>query len=161
VESVSVLDILEHVTGLLQLSASQKNIALNLEIPRNLPAAVEADQALLHQAVYNLIENALKYTPENGSVTVRVKTTPASLTFEVQDNGIGIEPDDMPRLFEKFYRGTQREARAQHGSGLGLTIVKSIAEQHSGRVWVESQLGQGSVFFLQIPLTQPKEKRLP
>ena len=159
VDNVSVLDILERATSLLQLQASEKNIVLNLEIPKNLPATIEADQALLHQAVYNLIENAIKYTPGNGSVTVRVETTPIDLLFEVEDSGIGIEPDDMPRLFEKFYRGKQREARAQHGTGLGLAIVRSIAEQHSGRVWVENQLGKGSTFFLQIPLTQPKAKR--
>jgi len=155
VEDVSVLDILERTTGLLQLQASGKNISLNLEIPKNLPPAIEADQALLHQAVYNLIENAIKYTMENGSVTVRVRTTPIDLLFEVEDTGIGIAPDDLPRLFEKFYRGKQREARAQHGTGLGLAIVRSIAERHGGRVWVESQLGKGSIFYLQIPVTQP------
>ena len=158
VENVSVLDILERITSALQLHASQKNIALNLEIPKNLPPTIEADQALLHQAVYNLVENALKYTPENGSVTVRVRTTPIDLLFEVEDTGIGIAPDDLPRLFEKFYRGKQREARAQHGTGLGLAIVRSIAERHGGRVWVESRLGESSQFFLQIPLTQPKEE---
>jgi signal transduction histidine kinase len=62
----------------------------------------------------------------------------------------------MPRLFEKFYRGKQREARSQHGSGLGLAIVRSIAEKHGGKVWVESELGQGSSFFLQVPVIQPK-----
>ena len=61
----------------------------------------------------------------------------------------------MPRSFEKFYRGSQREAQAQHGTGLGLAIVHSIAERHGGKVWVESELGQGSTFHLQIPLTQP------
>ena len=158
VESFSVLDILERATSLLQLQASAKNIVLNLEIPKNLPPTIEADQALLHQAIYNLIENAIKYTPENGSVTVRVKTMPNDLIFEVEDTGIGITPDDLPRLFEKFYRGKQREARAQHGTGLGLAIVRSIAERHGGRVWVESRLGESSQFFLQIPLTQPKEE---
>ncbi len=160
VENVSMLDILERATSLLQLQASEKKIVLNLEIPKNLLLTIEADQALLHQAVYNLIENAIKYTPENGSVTVRVRAMPNDLIFEVEDTGIGIAPDDLPHLFEKFYRGKQREARAQHGSGLGLAIVRSIAEQHSGRVWVESQLASGSIFFLQIPLTQPKAKHL-
>ena len=159
VENVSVLDILERVTSALQLQASQKNIVFNLEIPKDMPHAVEADQALLHQAIYNLVENAIKYTPEKGSVTVRTRTENNSLIFEIQDTGIGIESDDMPRLFEKFYRGKQREARAQHGSGLGLAIVRSIAESHGGRVWVESQLGKGSTFYLLIPLTQPKDTK--
>ncbi|MFZ5880677.1 MAG: ATP-binding protein [Chloroflexota bacterium] len=156
VDSVSVLDILERVTGPLQHQAAAKNITLTVELPRNLPDAVQADDALLHQAVYNLVENAVKYTPEGGQVTVRTHSSDGQLNFEISDSGIGILEEDKPRLFEKFYRGSQREARAQHGTGLGLAIVRSIAERHGGRVWVESKPGQGSTFYLQIPLVQPK-----
>ncbi|HJS19488.1 MAG TPA: ATP-binding protein [Anaerolineales bacterium] len=159
VESIPVLDIVERVTGSLQLQATQKKISLGVEIPRDLPHAVEADPALLQQALYNLVENALKYTPEGGAVTMHLQPTPTSLTFAVQDSGIGIPEGDLPRLFEKFYRGTHREALAQRGSGLGLAIVKSIAERHSGRAWVQSEPGKGSTFYLQIPLVQPKESR--
>jgi signal transduction histidine kinase/HAMP domain-containing protein len=159
-ESVSVLDIIERVTSALQMQAAQKELNFNVELPKDLPHAVEADQALLHQAVYNLVENAMKYTPEKGNVTVRLKTKDDSVIFEVEDTGIGIEPEDLPRLFEKFYRGKQREARAQHGSGLGLAIVRSIAESHGGKVWVKSKMGKGSTFFLQIPLTQPKDPKI-
>ncbi len=157
VENVAVLDILERVTGPLQHQASQKNIMLNVELPKDMPQVVQADGSLLHQAVYNLVENALKYTPEGGRVTVGVRSTGDSLTFEVSDSGIGVTKEDMPRLFEKFYRGSQREARAQHGTGLGLAIVYSIAEQHGGKVWVESELGKGSTFYLQVPLAQPQK----
>lgn len=157
VESIPVLDIIERVTGALQMLARNKEIALAVEIPRDMPHAVEADQALLHQAVYNLVENAIKYTPKGGEVTLQLLSAPDTLTFAVKDTGIGIQPGDMKRMFEKFYRGTHREALAQRGTGLGLAIVKSIAERHRGRVWVESELGKGSTFFLQIPLTQPRE----
>jgi len=157
VESSPVLDILERVTGSLQMQAKEKQISLGVEIPKDMPHAIQADQALLHQALYNLVENALKYTPEGGEVTVHLQTSPSALTFAVQDSGIGIPKSDMPRLFEKFYRGTNREALAQRGTGLGLAIVKSIAERHGGKVWVESELGTGSVFHLQIPLAQSKE----
>ncbi|HSJ90264.1 MAG TPA: ATP-binding protein [Anaerolineales bacterium] len=156
VEQVPILDIVERVTSSLQLLATQKKISLGVEIPHDLPHAVEADQALLHQAVYNLVENALKYTPEGGVVTIHLECTPATLTFAIEDSGIGIPKSDLPRLFEKFYRGTNREALAQRGTGLGLAIVKSIAERHGGKVWVESELGKGSTFFLLIPLVQPK-----
>lgn len=159
VEQIPVLDIIERVTGGLQMAARNKNIALSVEIPRDMPHAVEADQALLHQAVYNLVENAIKYTPDGGEVTVNLLTAPDTLTFAIKDSGIGIQPEDRKRLFEKFYRGTHREALAQRGTGLGLAIVKSIAERHRGRVWVESELGKGSTFFLQVPLTQPKEAK--
>jgi PAS domain S-box-containing protein len=159
VESVPVLDILEQVTSSLQIQAKQKQISLGVEIPKDLPHAIEADQALLQQAVYNLVENALKYTPEGGEVTIHLQTEPSALIFAVQDSGIGISKDDLPRLFEKFYRGTNREALTQRGTGLGLAIVKSIAERHGGKVWVESELGKGSTFYLEIPLTQPKESQ--
>ncbi|MCA1899091.1 MAG: HAMP domain-containing protein [Chloroflexi bacterium] len=159
VEQVTVLDIIERVTSALQLQANQKNILLSVELAKDMPHAVEADQALLHQAVYNLVENAIKYTPQNGRVTIRTASKPNGLVFSIEDTGIGIPVEDQPRLFEKFYRGKQREARAQYGSGLGLAIVHSIAESHGGRVWVESVVGKGSVFHLQIPLAQPRETR--
>jgi len=82
------------------------------------------------------------------------------LIFAIEDSGIGIPSEDIPHLFEKFYRGKQREARTQPGSGLGLAIVLSIAENHRGRVWVDSVAGKGSTFYLQIPLVQPKETRI-
>ena len=78
------------------------------------------------------------------------------MIFAVRDTGIGIPPGDLSRLFEKFYRGTNREALAQRGTGLGLAIVKSIAERHGGKVWVESEVGKGSTFYLLVPLIQPK-----
>jgi PAS domain S-box-containing protein len=156
VESIPVLDIIERVISGLQLHAKEKNISLSVEIPKDMPHAVEADQALLHQAVYNLVENAIKYTPNEGTVTLNLLSAPDTLTFAVKDSGIGIQPEDMKRLFEKFYRGTNREALSLRGTGLGLAIVKSIAERHGGRVWAESELGKGSTFYLLIPLSQTK-----
>ena len=159
VEYVTVLDIIERVTSALQLQASQKNIALNVELPKDMPHAVEADQALLHQAVYNLVENAIKYTPDEGRVTIRTLSQPGYLIFAVEDSGLGISTEDLPHLFEKFYRGKQRETRSQPGSGLGLAIVHSVATNHGGRVWVDSVVGKGSTFYLQIPLNQPKDSK--
>jgi len=159
VENVTVLDIIERVTSALQLQATQKNINLSVELSKDMPHAVEADQALLHQAVYNLVENAIKYTPDGGRVVIRTVSQPGYLIFSIEDSGFGISAEDMPRLFEKFYRGKQRETRAQPGSGLGLAIVNSIASSHGGRVWVDSSVGKGSTFYLQVPLTQPKEPR--
>jgi signal transduction histidine kinase len=76
------------------------------------------------------------------------------VNFEVIDNGIGISPVDLPRLFEKFYRGAQQSSKDQRGTGLGLAIVKSIADRHGGRVWADSKLGKGSIFILEIPVRQ-------
>ncbi len=152
VEPVAVLDVLERVVGALQTQAAQKEIELSLELSKDLPLQIEADPALFHQAIYNLVENAIKYTPSGGRVTLRVRATPADLLIEVQDTGIGISPEDMTRLFERFYRGKSRAARAQHGTGLGLAIVRSIAERHGGRVWADSIEGKGSTFHIQVPL---------
>ncbi len=134
---------LEKVTGTLRMQATQKNVELSLELPKDLPHQIDADPALFHQAIYNLVENAIKYTSEGGQVFVRVRTFTNDLVFEIQDTGIGIAAEDMPRLFEKFYRGKAREARTRVGTGLGLAIVRSIAERHGGRVWVESEEGSG------------------
>ena len=160
VEQTVVMDIVKAVMEPLRLIAGQKNIELVQSVAPDLPEFIEVDRALLQQAVYNLVENAIKYTPEHGSVTLRIKTLPQALQFEVQDTGIGIAPVDLPRLFEKFFRGSQREARAQRGSGLGLAIVRSIAERHGGKVWVESVLGQGSTFYLLIPLNPPDVSKI-
>ena len=156
VETTVVKEIVKAVMDPLQMIADQKNVGLALVSAPDLPAAIDVDRALLQQAVYNLVENAIKYTPEHGTVTLRIKTAAQGLQFEVQDTGIGIAPADLPRLFEKYFRGSQREARAQRGSGLGLAFVRSIAELHGGKVWVESELGQGSTFFMLIPANSPE-----
>jgi PAS domain S-box-containing protein len=156
IEKVLVKDIVEEVINSLQLQATQKDIRLMQEITgQNKRYEVEADRALLQQAMYNLVENAIKYTSVSGQVKVKLDFRTNSMLMEVQDTGIGIAPLDLPHLFEKFYRSGRREAYQQRGTGLGLAIVKSIAERHGGRVWVDSQLGKGSVFSLEMPCEQP------
>ncbi|MEI7849087.1 MAG: ATP-binding protein, partial [Chloroflexota bacterium] len=153
-ELVSLIDMIEQVTGPLQLMAFQKNIEFSLNMPSNIRPMIEVDKALFQQVIYNLVENALKYTPDGGKVALSLHVKNNHALFEVQDSGIGVDPRDKPRLFEKFYRSGQREAREQKGTGLGLAIVKTITEVHGGKVWFESQLGKGSTFFLQVPLRQ-------
>ena len=155
---IPVIDILDRVISALQLHASEKNIDFSLETAPDLPPIIEADQDLLHQAVYNLVENAIKYTPEGKRVSVRAHASAEDIFFEISDSGIGISEKDQEHLFEKFFRSANREARAQTGTGLGLAIVRSIAEQHGGRIWVESQIEKGSTFHLQVPITQPERK---
>lgn len=158
IERVAVGEIADEVINSLQLQAVQKDIDLVQElagVSNNL--VIEADRALIRQAIYNLVENAVKYTAVNGQVKVRLEGRPASVLVEIHDSGIGIAPLDLPHLFEKFYRSGRREAYQQRGTGLGLAIVKSIAERHGGRVWVDSQLGKGSVFSLEVPCEQPKK----
>ena len=159
VEKMPVLDLLDRVISTLQPHASQKKIDFSLETAPSLPLLIEADQDLLHQAIYNLVENALKYTPEKHSVSVLAHATEQDIFFEIKDSGIGISEEDQEHLFEKFFRSSAREARSQTGTGLGLAIVRSIAEQHGGRVWVESEVGKGSTFHFQVPITQPESSQ--
>jgi PAS domain S-box-containing protein len=153
VEKVTAREVVSQVITSLQPQATQKNLQLTLEAPDQ-PVPVEADRALLQQAVYNLVENAIKYTPSGGQVKIYLRATSSGVALEVHDTGIGIAPLDLPHMFEKFYRSGRREAYQQRGTGLGLAIVKSIAERHGGRVWVESQLGKGSTFYFELPYQQ-------
>jgi signal transduction histidine kinase len=91
-----------------------------------------------------------------GQVTISVADHLAKVVFEVRDTGIGIAPLDIPRLFDRFFHSSRREGFYQRGSSLGLAIVKSIAERHQGKVWVDSQLGRGSTFFLELPAYRPE-----
>ena len=153
IEKISAVDILDQVVNSLQPQAVQKNIQVDQQIPQQ-ALSFEADTALIQQALYNLVDNAIKYTGVRGRIIVRIHPRSNAIAFEVRDNGIGIAPLDLPHMFEKFYQSNRREAYPQRGAGLGLAIVKSIAERHKGRVWVDSQLGRGSAFFLEIPLSQ-------
>ena len=114
-----------------------------------------ADPALIRRAVSNLVDNAIKYTPPGGTITMGVEIAGASLVVRVSDTGLGIAPEDQVRLFEKFYRVKRRETVDIKGSGLGLAIVKSIVEWHNGRVWVESQPGSGATFYIALPIKSP------
>jgi signal transduction histidine kinase len=99
-----------------------------------------------------LLDNAIKYTPPGGKITIGLNERADSLIVHVSDTGIGIAAADQGRLFEKFYRVKRRDTLDIKGSGLGLAIVKSIAEWHGGRVWVDSQLGVGSTFYVALPI---------
>jgi PAS domain S-box-containing protein len=155
-EMVPVQEVVDRVVGALQLQASQKQVVISSDISQHAIPLIEADYALLQQALHNLVENAVIYTEPRGKVSVRVEPDRDQMVFTVVDTGIGIAPVDLPRIFEKFYRGGQKEAKKRQGTGLGLAIVKSIADRHKGRVWVESQLGKGSAFHLAIPFRQHK-----
>jgi PAS domain S-box-containing protein len=159
IEKLSVRDILEQVIETFRLPATQKQLKLNVDMSQITTPIIDADRSMLEQAFHNLLENAIKYTPAGKDIWVRISTRKDRILFEFQDTGIGISSVDIPRLFEKFYRSADREAKKQSGTGLGLAIVKSIADRHGGRVWVESQLGKGSIFFFEIPVRQKISSR--
>ena len=126
-----------------------KGLRLETNLQEGLPF-VYGDPIRLRQMVGNLIENAMKYTPPGGSVYVEAEAEEDQLILRVRDTGPGIPPQDQPYLFDKFFRASNAPENAP-GTGLGLSIVKSIVDQHDGRIWVESELGQGATFTIVLP----------
>jgi two-component system phosphate regulon sensor histidine kinase PhoR len=104
----------------------------------------------VQQVVINLLHNAIKFTPEGGQVTVRVGQPDHEIRIEVTDTGIGIAAEDLPRIFERFYKVDR--SRATSGTGLGLAIARHLVETHGGRIWAESKVGKGSTFYFTLPL---------
>jgi signal transduction histidine kinase len=149
-EMVSVEGVLQEVLSLHTTEAEMKGIRINVQAqpcPR-----ISADPAHIKQLWTNLISNAVKYTGRGGQVTVRLFTDGGTVVGVVQDTGIGIAEEDLPRLFEEFYRTDQAKAFARYGTGLGLSITKQIVEQYGGGIAVESQLGKGSQFTFRLPV---------
>jgi heavy metal sensor kinase len=122
---------------------------------------VEGDRARMKQVVVNLLDNAIKYTPEGGAVSLKVEAEDGRAILEVADNGVGIPPEALPRVFERFFRVDKARSRGQGGAGLGLSIVKSICAAHHGRVEVSSEPGRGSRFRVELPRVRPSASHDP
>ena len=150
VEQGKVRDVLEAAVGVCQLRASEKDVRIELTCDDQLHARINA--ALLEQAVVNLVDNAVKYSPEGATVLLQADRNESDLVIRVRDHGCGIGPEHLPRLFERFYRVDKARSRKLGGTGLGLAIVKHIAQAHAGRAAVESTLDEGSVFSLHLPV---------
>ncbi len=125
--------------------ASDKSITISSDLPETLPG-VMGDRDRLEQVVVNLLDNAIKYTPAGGSVSISAVDLGGEVRVDVSDTGIGIPEDDISRIFERFYRVDKARSRALGGTGLGLAIVKHIIQGHNGRLEVRSRLGKGSTF---------------
>lgn len=150
----SIVDIRQGVreaAELLQKSAQDKNISLTIELPKNrIPVAADNDR--IKQMVINLVDNAIKYTPEGGSVNVSVSREEQLCVIRIRDTGIGIPQEYIPRLFERFYRVDKSRSRALGGTGLGLAIVKHIVSLLGGHITVESTVGTGTMFEVTVPI---------
>jgi len=129
--------------------AEDKSVALTWQAGPDI--MIEANEARLKQVVVNLLDNAIKYTPEGGKITIRVAVEESGAILEVCDNGIGISPEALPHVFERFYRSEQMQARKARGTGLGLSMVQSIVEAHAGRVEVQSRENEGATFLVRLP----------
>ena len=134
-----------------QTQALEKGVTLTTELTSELPP-LEVDVQRISQVLFNLLSNALRYTPPGGTITVRAERVGGQVRVAVADTGEGIPPEDLPYVFERFYRADKSRARASGGSGLGLAIAKQIVEAHGGRIWVESWVGVGSTFVFTLPI---------
>ena len=115
------------------------------------PIWVEIDTDKLTQVIDNIMNNAIKYSPDGGTITVSIKTTDEQLILSIADEGLGIPKQDLPKIFDRFYRVDKARSRAQGGTGLGLAIAKEIIKQHQGFIWAKSEYGVGSTFTIVLP----------
>ena len=152
-----VAAVIESTVG--SLAAAATDLDLRVDLPADLPPA-QADPDRLAQVLRNLLTNALRHTPPGGSVTVTTVTSDAQIEVVVADTGEGIAPQDLPHVFDRFWRadrarqrgGSAQDRRWTGSSGLGLSIVQSLVEAQGGQIWVESQPGQGAAFHFTLPL---------
>jgi two-component system phosphate regulon sensor histidine kinase PhoR len=133
----------------LQPQAERGGLTVVVDLPAGLPPVL-ADVERVQQVVANLVHNAVKFTPSGGQVTLSAEPVGQEMVISVRDTGVGIPTDDLPRIFERFYKADR--ARSGGGTGLGLAIARHIVQAHGGRIWAESTEGRGSTFYFSLPL---------
>ncbi|WP_370573393.1 CHASE4 domain-containing protein [Methanomethylovorans sp.] len=148
-ENFMVFDAFEEVKKIMMITATKKNISLEFSVEEQF--MLKADKVRFKQILYNLISNAIKFTPNDGSVHVSAKRSADMLRFDVKDTGIGIAKKDIKNLFQTFRQLDSSSSRQYEGTGLGLYLVKMLVELHGGRIWAESELGIGSSFIFELP----------
>jgi two-component system OmpR family sensor kinase/two-component system sensor histidine kinase BaeS len=147
----NIIELITHAVEPFRLQAQSSKVELNLELASSL-SPIELDVDRITQVIRNLLSNALRHTSTGGQVTVTCKhVTSQQLLITVSDTGEGISPDDLPYVFDRFYRADKSRSRSSGGSGIGLAIVKQLVEAHGGKVWVESQPGRGTTFGFTLP----------
>ncbi|WP_416454755.1 cell wall metabolism sensor histidine kinase VicK [Streptococcus thermophilus] len=140
-----------------QIKSQETNPGKSYEIIRDYPVNsiwVEIDTDKMTQVIDNILNNAIKYSPDGGKITVSMKTTDSQLIVSISDQGLGIPKKDLPLIFDRFYRVDKARSRAQGGTGLGLSIAKEIVKQHNGFIWAKSEYGKGSTFTIVLPYDQ-------
>ena len=159
IRRLSVSQFVESCIETTQRPAAGKDLRISVKLPERLPD-IAADRRRLAEVLQNLLDNAMQYTPAGGQIMVSASANGAEMTFTVSDTGIGIPQADQPRIFERFYRVDVARSREVGGTGLGLSIAKHLVEAHGGRIWVHSEVGQGSQFYFTVPLFEPERTTL-
>lgn len=148
-ESVDLTVLARLVEGAFRPRASEKGVGFVLDFVPDLPQVL-ADAQRMQQVLSNLVSNALRYTPSGGEIRLVGKASGSRVILRVEDTGTGIPPDDLPHIFDRFYRGDRSRSRRAGGSGLGLAIVKQLVEAHGGTIEVESEIGRGAAFIITL-----------
>jgi signal transduction histidine kinase len=152
-ETTDISVLLTEVVTSIQERVRHEGFDIGLAVGEALPL-LAVDRTALSQAVTNLVDNAIKYSGDSRKITVSASLEEQAVAIAVQDFGVGIKKEDIPRLFERFYRAGDELTRTVKGSGLGLTLVREIVAAHRGKVHVQSEPGKGSVFLIRLPLPQ-------
>lgn len=155
IEELHLFDLVNEAVAFFQAEVERKGLALIVEVPRDLPV-VWGDRNRLVQLLTNLMSNACKYTPGGGKVGIMARQVDGQIQVDVMDSGIGISRQDQEQLFSRFFRADNPLIREMGGSGLGLSIASSIVSLHGGEIWVDSELGRGSIFSFILPLAKDK-----
>jgi signal transduction histidine kinase len=134
----------------IEVARARAGVAVEVRVPEGLPPAM-ADRERIHQVLFNLVDNALRFTPPGGRVTLSAEAQGRAVRVRVEDTGVGIPPEHLPYLFERFYRADAARSRGDGGTGIGLAICRSVVEAHGGRIWAESEPGRGSAFTFELP----------
>jgi signal transduction histidine kinase len=153
----SMLEVVHTVIMSLEHLATEKQLAMHVTVPSDLPSG-RGDAHALTQVLFNLVGNAITYT-EAGAITIAVSEADGTFTLAVTDTGPGIAPEDQQRIFEAFEQVETPTPRSQRGTGLGLVICKHIIERHGGRIGVTSRLGKGSTFWCTFPVCVEEDRR--
>jgi two-component system phosphate regulon sensor histidine kinase PhoR len=155
IRRVSVAELIESCLETAQHRAAEKDIRVYVSQSNELPG-IAGDRRRLAEVLQNLLDNATQYTLPGGRITLSAEVREADVVFTVSDTGIGIPKADQSRIFERFYRVDAARSREAGGTGLGLAIAKHLVEVHGGRIWVESEIGQGSQFNFSVPVFDPE-----
>ena len=148
-EPIDLNKLVEEVIAQLSPQAERQQLSISREFATNLPSVL-ADKDRVRQVITNLVHNAIKFTPAGGRITITSRALEGSVVVHIADTGIGIPEEDLPRVFERFYKGDK--ARAGGGTGMGLAIAKHVIQAHGGNIWVRSEEGKGSTFAFSLPL---------
>ena len=150
--SFSVADLIREIRESIDPMAQEQQKVLEVQMDPGVPS-MNGVRVYIQEALVNILKNSLKYSPEGGRITLRVQSEGSRLRIKVEDAGIGIPADDLPKIFTEFYRAKNAKALYKKGTGLGLSIAKKIVEMHQGKIGIESKLGQGTCVTLEFPLT--------